>query len=282
MIDGRRGKRTNEVTSGPAPRPRRSLGRRLAAIGVGADAITTVGVLLAVATAVFIAYHWFIVGVALIIVGGLMDTLDGHVAKAAGTASARGAFFDSVADRVADSLIFGGLAWYFIRAHDANAALVPIGILAVSNLVSYQRAKAESLGFSAHGGIMERAERLIFLGVTLFIAFFAPVVLLPLLLTLLALTAATCAGRFARIWAQATATTNAAPRLGTLRRVGTRAWRAGQLGDPSRRGRRDLVPLSTRLRVVFGATGERAVPRRERTGRHRSARAFGRRFDSDR
>ena len=88
MIDGRRGKKTNEVTSGPAPRPRRSLGRRLAAIGVGADAITTVGVLLAAVTAVFIAYHWFIAGVALIIVGGLMDTLDGHVAKAAGTASA--------------------------------------------------------------------------------------------------------------------------------------------------------------------------------------------------
>lgn len=282
MIDGRRGKTTDAGTVAPARRKHRSIGQHLVAAGVGADAVTTIGVLLAAATAVFIACHWFIVSVALIIVGGLMDTLDGHVAKVAGTASPRGAFLDSVADRVGDSLIFGGLAWYFIRAHDANAALIPIAILAVSNLVSYQRAKAESLGFSAHGGMMERAERLIFLGVTLFIAFFAPVVLLPLLLTLLALTAATCAGRFARIWAQATATTNAAPRLGTLRRVGTRAWRAGQLGDPSRRGRRDLVPLSTRLRVVFGATGERAVPRRERTGRHRSARAFGRRFDSDR
>ena len=160
-----------------------------------------------------------------------MDTLDGHVAKAAGTASARGAFFDSVADRVADSLIFGGLAWYFIRAHDANAALVPIGILAVSNLVSYQRAKAESLGFSAHGGIMERAERLIFLGVTLFIAFFAPVVLVPLLLTLLdahrrrpASGASSVSGR------QATATTTAAPRPGTLRRV-----RTAPGGRPTRR-----------------------------------------------
>jgi CDP-diacylglycerol--glycerol-3-phosphate 3-phosphatidyltransferase len=274
MIDGRRGKRKDDGTVEFAPaRPgRRSLGQRLVALGVGADAITTLGVLFAAATAVLIAFHWFIVAVALIIIGGLMDTLDGHVAKAAGTASRRGAFLDSVADRIADSLIFGGLAWYFIRAHDANAALLPLGILAVSNLVSYERAKAESLGFSAQGGIMERAERLIFLGVTLFVAFFAPVALVPLLAALLTLTAATGIGRFARVWVQAM------PGDGThARRPGTPA-RAGE----SRRGRRDLVPLSTRLRVVFGASGERAANRRERTGPHRSARAFGRRFDRER
>ncbi|HXZ82708.1 MAG TPA: CDP-alcohol phosphatidyltransferase family protein [Acidimicrobiales bacterium] len=282
MIDGRRGKKTESDTAAPAPRPRRTIGQRLVAIGVGADAVTTIGVLLAAATAVFIAYHWFIVSVALIIVGGLMDTLDGHVAKAAGTASARGAFLDSVADRVADSLIFGGLAWYFIRAHDANAALVPLGILAVSNLVSYQRAKAESLGFSAQGGMMERAERLIFLGVTLFIAFFAPAALVPLLLALLTLTLVTCVGRFGRVWAQATAAAPAARRPGALLSGGGRAWRVRPRADQSRRGRRDLVPLSTRLRVVFGASGERESRRRERPGRHREARAFGRRFDSDR
>jgi CDP-diacylglycerol--glycerol-3-phosphate 3-phosphatidyltransferase len=279
MIDGRRGKKASAGDAVPPARARRSLGQRMVALGISADAVTTTGVLLAAGTAVLIAYHWFIVGVALIIIGGLMDTLDGHVAKAAGTASPRGAFFDSVADRVADALIFGGLAWYFIRAHDANAALVPIGILAVSSVVSYQRAKAESLGFKAQGGMMERAERLIFLGCTLFIAFFAPVALVPLLLTLLTLTALTCVGRFRRVWAQATAATRQA---GSPARAGTRPWRPALRADQSRRGRRDLVPLSTRLRVVFGATGEPTAGHPKRAGRHRSARASGRRFDSDR
>jgi CDP-diacylglycerol--glycerol-3-phosphate 3-phosphatidyltransferase len=277
MIDGRRGKKTDEGATVPIRHARRSIGQRLVAVGVGADLITTIGVLLAAATAVLIACHWFIVSVALIIVGGLMDTLDGHVAKAAGTSSARGAFFDSVADRVGDSLIFGGLAWYFIRTHDANAALVPLGILVAANIVSYERAKAESLGFSAQGGIMERAERLIFLGVTLFIAFFVPAALVPLLLALLTLTATTGVGRFARVWAQATAARSAA--LGQSR---AHVWRARPRADQSRRARRDLVPLSTRLRIVFGAGGDRATTRRERAGPRRSAHAFGRRFDSDR
>jgi CDP-diacylglycerol--glycerol-3-phosphate 3-phosphatidyltransferase len=282
LIDGRRGKKTEDGTVAPAPWGHRSIGQHLVDVGVGADAVTTIGVILAAATAVLIACHWFIVSVALIIVGGLMDTLDGHVAKVAGTASPRGAFLDSVADRVGDSLMFGGLAWYFIRAHDANAALVPLAILAVSNLVSYQRAKAESLGFSAHGGMMERAERLIFLGVTLFIAFFAPAALVPLLLALLALTGVTCIGRFVRVWGQATATVpvDRAPRAS--RAAGAGSWRSARRADQSRRARRDLVPLSTRLRGVFGASSERATHRRERAGRHRSERAFGRRFDRDR
>ncbi|MGP8066106.1 MAG: CDP-alcohol phosphatidyltransferase family protein [Acidimicrobiales bacterium] len=282
MIDGRRGKKTEDGTVAPAPRRHRSIGQHLVDVGVGADAVTTIGVILAAATAVLIACHWFIVSVALIIVGGLMDTLDGHVAKVAGTASPRGAFLDSVADRVGDSLIFGGLAWYFIRAHDANAALVPLAILAVSNLVSYQRAKAESLGFSAHGGMMERAERLIFLGVTLFIAFFAPAALVPLLLALLALTGVTCIGRFVRVWGQATATVPVDRPPWAPRAAGAGSWRSARRADQSRRARRDLVPLSTRLRGVFGAGGERATHRREPAGRHRSERAFGRRLDRDR
>lgn len=262
MIDGRRGKTTDVGTVAPARRQHRSIGQHLVAAGVGADAVTTIGVLLAAATAVLIACHWFIVSVALIIVGGLMDTLDGHVAKVAGTASPRGAFLDSVADRVGDSLIFGGLAWYFIRAHDANAALIPIAILAVSNLVSYQRAKAESLGFSAHGGMMERAERLIFLGVTLFIAFFAPAALVPLLLSLLTLTGVTCIGRFVRVWRQATATVTADRTPRTSRR-GRRQLANG----PARRS----IPAGTpRPRPAFHSPAGRV--RRERRARDSPAR----------
>ena len=155
MIDGRRRRKRAEATA-DTPVTTRSIGERLVALGVGANMVTAFGVLLAAATGALIGLGDFLVAVGLIIVGGLMDTLDGHVAKVAGTASGRGAFFDSVSDRVGDSMIFVGLAWYFVRVHDANAALLPIGILALANLVSYERAKAESLGYRAQGGLMEQ------------------------------------------------------------------------------------------------------------------------------
>jgi len=65
-----------------------------------------------------------------------MDTLDGLVAKAAGTASKRGAFFDSVADRVADALIFGGMAWYLARATTRGWRCSRFGDLGVSAVIS--------------------------------------------------------------------------------------------------------------------------------------------------
>ena len=99
---------------------------------------------------------------------GFHDLFDGPVAKAAGTASVRGAFFDSVADRVADAVLMGGVAWYLVRSHEGELVLLPLAILGVTSLISYQRAKAEALGLSAaKGGLMERAERMILLGVGL-------------------------------------------------------------------------------------------------------------------
>ena len=136
-------------------------------MGVTANQVTVVGILLAGVTGVMIGLGRFWIGVVLLTVGGLMDTLDGVVAKAAGTASKRGAFFDSVADRVADALIFGGMAWYLASGHNPRLALLPFAILGVSAVISYERAKAESLGYDAKGGLMERAERLILLGIAL-------------------------------------------------------------------------------------------------------------------
>ena len=102
--------------------------------------------------------------IVLLILTGLHDLLDGPVAKASGTSSVRGAFFDSVTDRVADALILGGVAWYLVSTHPGHLVLLPFAVLGATSLVSYQRAKAESLGISAKGGLMERAERMILLG----------------------------------------------------------------------------------------------------------------------
>ena len=128
------------------------------------------------------------------------DLLDGALAKANGTASKRGAFFDSVADRVTDALILGGIAWYLQSTRHGHAAMLPFAVLAVSILISYERAKAESLGFTAKGGLMERAERIILLCIGLV----ASVILVPILWAMLILTAATAVQRFAKVWRQAT------------------------------------------------------------------------------
>lgn len=282
MIDGRRRRKRAEAIA-DTPVTTRSIGERLVALGVGANMVTAFGVLLAAATGALIGLGDFLVAVGLIIVGGLMDTLDGHVAKVAGTASGRGAFFDSVSDRAGDSMIFIGLAWYFVRVHDANAALLPIGILALANLVSYERAKAESLGYRAQGGLMERAERLILLGVALTVGNFVHVALVPLLALLAVLTGATALGRFGRVWRQASgiARTRISPTRALIERR-RQAWLQGPRADRQRRYRRELTPLSVRLRTVFSTSQEGGEQRRERVKLRRSAHAFMRRIDIDR
>ena len=157
MFDGRW---RDTVDRGTGP-----VGRRLQQVGISADVLTATGLVSAAATAVAVATGHFHLALVLLILTGLHDLLDGPVAKASGTSSVRGAFFDSVTDRVADALILGGIAWYLVSTHPGHLVLLPFAVLAVTSLVSYQRAKAESLGISAKGGLMERAERMILLGI---------------------------------------------------------------------------------------------------------------------
>lgn len=307
MIDGRRGRgrggaKTTEGSWIVRVARRIALGRRLASHGVTADQVTVAGILLAGLTGVIIALGHLWVGVALVTAGGLMDTLDGAVAKAAGSSSRRGAFLDSVSDRVADAFIFGGLAWYLAARHTPELALLPFAILAVGNVISYERAKAETFGWSGKGGLMERAERLIFLGVAL--AF--NIVLVPLLWALLGLCVFTAAQRFVKIWGQATAelrgepvgeapaaaaTGSAALAAWRPARVESRwrAWREARVSGASgrrrptstaprsRRRTRTRGPVSTRLRSVLasdrtgGGTPGTAVSRRSARRRQDSA-----------
>jgi CDP-diacylglycerol--glycerol-3-phosphate 3-phosphatidyltransferase len=136
-------------------------------MGVTADMLTATGLISATATAVSVATGHLHLAIVLLILTGLHDLLDGPVAKASGTSSVRGAFFDSVTDRVSDALILGGVAWYLVSNHPGHLVLLPFAVLGATSLVSYQRAKAESLGISAKGGLMERAERMILLGIGL-------------------------------------------------------------------------------------------------------------------
>jgi CDP-diacylglycerol--glycerol-3-phosphate 3-phosphatidyltransferase len=177
----------------------RPVGRNLRRTGISADHLTGLGVVMAAAAAVAIGSGNLHLGLLLLVLTGLPDALDGAVAKASGTAGPRGAFFDSVADRVSDALLLGGVAWYLATTEGGLAPLLPMAVLGASLIISYERAKAEALGFNAKGGIMERAERLVLLGLGLLFE----TLLVPILWVMLVLTLFTALQRFVKVWRQA-------------------------------------------------------------------------------
>src|SRR4029079_4427203 len=127
----------------------RPVGANLRKSGIKADHLTMLGLVMAVGASFAIANGAFRLGILLVFLTAVPDVLDGAVAKASGTASPRGAFFDSVSDRVADALLLGGVAWYLEDQHGGHLAMLALGVLAMTMLISYERAKAESLGFDA-------------------------------------------------------------------------------------------------------------------------------------
>jgi CDP-diacylglycerol--glycerol-3-phosphate 3-phosphatidyltransferase len=214
------------VDKGLAP-----IGESLRKAGISADVITVAGIVMAAAAAFAIGSGQLRVGLLLLILTGVPDALDGAVAKASGTSSDRGAFFDSVADRFTDALLFGGVAWYLASTEPGRIMMLPVALMAAAMLVSYQRAKAESLGFEAKGGLMERAERFIVLGFGLLFS----ELLIAVLWVMFVLTALTAAQRFVKVWRQASGVRPVPVRTRlTNRRVGRSRRRIG--GDDSRRG----------------------------------------------
>jgi CDP-diacylglycerol---glycerol-3-phosphate 3-phosphatidyltransferase len=180
------------VSRGLAP-----IGRGLQRAGVGADTLTIIGLGFSFLTAFLIATGWLGWAVVGLAVSGLVDLLDGAVARNSGRASPRGAFFDSVTDRVSDAVVFGGVAWY-LAGQGAHLPVLAFAAAALAMLISYERARAEALGYSAKGGLMERAERMVALGIGL-----AFDVLVPVLWIMVILMTATAIHRFVKVWRQA-------------------------------------------------------------------------------
>lgn len=208
------------------------IGASLKRAGVSADVLTVTGIIVAAAGAVVVGNGYLRLGFVFLLLSGLPDLLDGAVAKAAGTTSLRGAFFDSVSDRVSDAFLFGGLAWYLASNNGGRISMLPVAVMAAAMLISYERAKAESLGFDAKGGIMERAER--FIAVSVGLVF--PEILIPVLWVMLVLTLVTAAQRFMKVWRQAT--TAGAANLPTPRRRARRTSRDVSQATTRRRTRR--------------------------------------------
>lgn len=138
-------------------------------LGVKPDHVTIVGTVGVVAGALwFFPRGQFFVGVLVITAFVFSDLIDGYMARQSGTSSKWGAFLDSTLDRVGDAAIFGGLVLYYAGTDPETMLGGPwlylclsLACLFLGNLTSYARARAESLGMQAKGGIAERADRLV-------------------------------------------------------------------------------------------------------------------------
>ena len=140
------------------------LGKGFASTGLSPNFWTAVGLAFAFASA--IAYgleieYAFIFGGVLLLISGFFDVIDGQVARFSGKTSKKGAFLDSVFDKIAEVAIFLGI----LISGQVEPYLVMLAIT-LSLLVSYSRARAESLGIKLQGiGIGERAERLLVIAI---------------------------------------------------------------------------------------------------------------------
>src|SRR5262245_12441188 len=114
------------------------VGDRLTRAGINANWLTFLGLLCSVAAALFVASGHLILGVFGLIATGVPDLLDGSVARHSGTAGPRGAFLDSVADRVSDAVLLGGVAWY-LAGESEYLPVLALAVLGLSLLVSYER-----------------------------------------------------------------------------------------------------------------------------------------------
>jgi CDP-diacylglycerol--glycerol-3-phosphate 3-phosphatidyltransferase len=143
-------------------------------LGLTPNIVTTIGFVLNLGVAVI-----FIVGAekgnrgdlryigwagALILFAGLFDMLDGQVARLGNMKSTFGALYDSVLDRYSEQIMFFGICYYLVAHHYFLSSIFAFVALMGSMMVSYVRARAEGLGIECKGGLMQRPERVVTIG----------------------------------------------------------------------------------------------------------------------
>ncbi len=143
------------------------LGRGLARLGMTATAMTILGLVVVLAGSVVIATGRLAAGAIVVLVGSLLDGLDGAVARATNSVSDRGAFLDAAFDRLGEIASFSALA--FVSAGEPRVLLLIVISLGGAMLVPYMRARAEAQGLEGRGGLMGRAERILLFSIGLII-----------------------------------------------------------------------------------------------------------------
>lgn len=143
--------------------------------GITPNAVTTIGFAInVIATIVFIAgggeprtdlryVGW---GGAIILFGGLFDMIDGRLARVGKMESKFGALYDSVLDRYSELAMFLGICYYLVAQNYFLSSLFAFIAMIGSIMVSYVRARAEGLGIECKGGLMQRPERILLIGIS--------------------------------------------------------------------------------------------------------------------
>jgi CDP-diacylglycerol--glycerol-3-phosphate 3-phosphatidyltransferase len=139
------------------------IARVLLRLGLMPNTITLAGLVGNAIGALFLARGDFLVGGLLVLFMGPIDALDGAMARLRGEASDFGAFVDSVTDRYSELFIYGGLVVTFVATQQMTLIVLTFVAAAGSVLVSYVKARAESLDFVAKGGLLTRFERYLIL-----------------------------------------------------------------------------------------------------------------------
>ncbi|MCG8603671.1 CDP-alcohol phosphatidyltransferase family protein [bacterium] len=125
---------------------------------------TTIGFILTIGAAVlFAAGHLVSAGV-IVLLAGTFDIVDGKVARATNRVTKFGALYDSTLDRYSEVIMFFGMAFHFVKADMFITSIAVSLALGGSIMVSYVRARAEALGFQCKVGIMQRPERVVYIG----------------------------------------------------------------------------------------------------------------------
>ena len=136
----------------------------IARSGATPNHLTALGFLGNVGAGVLAARGEFLAAGVLLLAASALDLLDGALARATGRASAFGAIFDSVLDRLSEAAVLGGLAYYYTLRGDREEIALCFAALVGSIMVSYVRARAQVSGLEMKAGLFTRAERVLLLG----------------------------------------------------------------------------------------------------------------------
>jgi CDP-diacylglycerol--glycerol-3-phosphate 3-phosphatidyltransferase len=148
----------------------------LARTRVTPSMLTAAGVSLCALASVLVYFEYknewlfFWAGAIAFVIGSVMDILDGALARAGGKSSVFGAFLDSTTDRIGEAFMLGAIAVALVRDVNETAFMFTFAAMAGSFLVSYTRAKAETLGLRGDVGIGSRAERVVVITAGLVVA----------------------------------------------------------------------------------------------------------------
>ena len=183
------------------------IARGLLKIGLSPDAVTVIGTVgVSGAAAYFFPDGEFVIGILIMVLFVFSDMLDGTMARLQKRTGVWGAFLDSTLDRVADGVIFGSVLIWAVRGQSAWVQAAAFVCLVGGFVISYARARAESVGLDCKVGIAERTERLLILLVPAFFYGLGVPYLLPAALFVLAiLVLITVWQRFAHVYRQAMA-----------------------------------------------------------------------------